>query len=309
MSRELIYLCSILNTTIKMTTPILLASLAAALCKKVNVMNIAMEGAMMGAAFFAIVVNYWTHSVFLSLLAAMAAGMALSMIVAFCIIRLKGNAVVVGMAANSMMNGLTIFLLYQIFHTRGVFTDSSLKGLSKAHIPWIEHIPVLAKILENLTYVDYLAVLAAIVIQIFLYRTVLGYRLRAVGINADAARSLGTRVERMQFWTVSLSGLLCGLGGILLSMGPVTLFIQNITSGKGYIAMAAMNLGAASPIGVTLASFFFGFCTSIGNVLQQSVKMQITASIPYAATIAALCVFAAAAAVREKRRKAGRKNG
>ena len=196
------------------------------------------------------------------------------------------------MATNTMIGGVTTYLLYIIFKTKGVFTDSSLVSLSKINLPIIKDIPVIGTIFSGLTIIDYLAFILAIGIYIFLYKTVLGYRLRAIGINKEAARSLGTPVEKYQFLTISLSGILCGLGGVLLSMGTVTLFMQNMTSGRGYIAMAANNLGKSHPIGVLLSSLFFGFSQAAGNVLQNtSLKTQITASIPYVATIIALILF------------------
>ncbi|MFU7517069.1 ABC transporter permease [Clostridium sp. HCS.1] len=286
------YLAVVINSTIRMMTPILLVTLAAAICTKVRIFNIAMEGTMLTGAFFAIVANYYTHNVFLSILAGAISGMIVSAIVGFCIIKLEASPVVVGMATNTMMGGVTTYLLYIIFKTKGVFTDPSLVSLTKLEIPFIKDIPVLGSILSGLTILDYLAFVIAIGLHIFLYKTVLGYRLRAIGINKEAARSLGTPVEKYQFITISLSGLLCGLGGVLLSMGSVTLFIQNITSGRGYIAMAANNLGKSNPLGVLLSSSFFGFSQAAGNVLQNtSLKTQITASIPYVATIVALVIF------------------
>lgn len=286
------YLAVVVNSTIRMMTPILLVTLAAAICTKVKIFNIAMEGTMLTGAFFSIVANYYTHSVFWSVIAGAVSGMIISAMVGFCIIKLKASPVVVGMATNTMMGGVTSYLLYIIFKTKGVFTDPSLVSLTKIDIPFIKDIPVLGTILSGLTIIDYLAFIVAIGMHIFLYKTVLGYRLRAIGINKEAARSLGTPVEKYQFLTISLSGLLCGLGGVLLSMGTVTLFIQNITSGRGYIAMAANNLGKSNPIGVLLSSLFFGFSQAAGNVLQNtSLKTQITASIPYVATIIALVIF------------------
>lgn len=286
------YLAVVVNSTIRMMTPILLVTLAAAICTKVKIFNIAMEGTMLTGAFFSIVANYYTHSVFWSVVAGAVSGMLISAMVGFCIIKLKASPVVVGMATNTMMGGVTSYLLYIIFKTKGVFTDPSLVSLTKIDIPFIKDIPVLGTVLSGLTIIDYLAFIIAIGMHIFLYKTVLGYRLRAIGINKEAARSLGTPVEKYQFLTISLSGLLCGLGGVLLSMGTVTLFIQNITSGRGYIAMAANNLGKSNPIGVLLSSLFFGFSQAAGNVLQNtSLKTQITASIPYVATIIALVIF------------------
>ncbi|WP_066895505.1 ABC transporter permease [Clostridium nigeriense] len=286
------YLAVVVNSTIRMMTPILLVTLAAAICTKVKIFNIAMEGTMLTGAFFSIVANYYTHSVFWSVVAGAVSGMIVSAIVGFCIIKLKASPVVVGMATNTMMGGVTTYLLYVIFKTKGVFTDPSLVSLTKIDLPVIKDIPVIGTMLSGLTIIDYLAFVIVIAMHIFLYKTVLGYRLRAIGINKEAARSLGTPVEKYQFLTISLSGILCGLGGVLLSMGTVTLFIQNITSGRGYIAMAANNLGRSNPIGVLLSSLFFGFSQAAGNVLQNtSLKTQITASIPYIATVVALVIF------------------
>lgn len=286
------YFAVIVNSMIRMTTPILLVTLAAAICSKVKIFNIAMEGTMLAAAFFSIVANYYTGSVLLSVLTAIITSMLISALVGYWVIKLKASAVVVGMAINTMMGGVTTYLLYLIFKTKGVFSDPSLVSLPKVSIPFIEDIPVLGTALSGLTIIDYLAFFIAIGMYIFLYKTVLGFRLRAVGINPEAAKSLGTPVEKYQFLTITLSGILTGLGGVLLSMSTVTLFIQDITSGRGYIALAANNLGNSHPLGVLFSSFFFGVCQAFGNALQNtSLKTQITASIPYVATIIALILY------------------
>ncbi|MGL5675886.1 MAG: ABC transporter permease [Cellulosilyticaceae bacterium] len=304
MELNLDYLAVIANSTIRMTTPILLVTLAAAICSKVKIFNIAMEGTMLTGAFFSIVANYFTGSVFLSVLAGVVSSMLVSGLVGFCVIKLKASAVVVGMAVNTMMGGVTTYLMYLIFKTKGVFSDPSLVSLPKINIPFIEDIPFVGTMLSNLTIIDYLAFAIAIGMYFFLYKTVLGFRLRAVGINEEAAKSLGTPVEHYQFLTITLSGILSGLGGVLLSMSTVTLFIQDITSGRGYIALAANNLGQSHPLGVLVSSVFFGVSQAIGNALQNtSLKTQMTASLPYVATIVALIVFSVHAS-RKKKRKA-----
>ena len=203
------YIATVLNSMIRMTSPILLAALTAAICNKVKVFNIGMEGTMMAGAFFSIVANYYTHSIFLAVLAGAASGLVISAINAICIIRFKASATVVGMAMNTLMTGATTYLLYVIFGVRGVFTDSSLLPLPRINLPIIKDIPFIGKVLANLTPIDYFAILLAVGMHIFLYKTVMGYRLRAIGINQKAARSLGTKVERDQFLTVALSGILC----------------------------------------------------------------------------------------------------
>ena len=286
------YFAVIFNSMIRMTTPILLVTLSAALCSKVRIFNIGMEGTMLAAAFFSIVANYYTQSVLLSVMAGISAAMLISALIAYCVIKLKASPVVVGMAINTMMGGVTTYLMYLIFKTKGVFTDPSLVSLGKINLPIIEDIPFVGTALANLTVIDYLAFIFAGLLYVFLYKTVVGFRLRAVGINPEAAKSLGTNVARYQFLTVTLSGILTGLGGVLLSMSTVTLFIQDITSGRGYIALAANNLGNSHPVGVLLSSLFFGISQAVGNTLQNtSLKTQLTASIPYIATLVALVLY------------------
>ena len=167
------YIATVLNSMIRMTSPILLAALTAAICNKVKVFNIGMEGTMMAGAFFSIVANYYTHSIFLAVLAGAASGLVISAINAICIIRFKASATVVGMAMNTLMTGATTYLLYVIFGVRGVFTDSSLLPLPRINLPIIKDIPFIGKVLANLTPIDYFAILLAVGMHIFLYKTVM----------------------------------------------------------------------------------------------------------------------------------------
>lgn len=286
------YFSAIVSSTLRMCAPLLYCSLAAAICTKAKVFNIAMEGMMMASAFFSIVVNYYTKSVVLSVFAGIISSVVLSLILGGFIIKLKASAVIVGMAINTMMVGATTYMMYIFFGTKGVFTDPSLVGLPKVTFSFLKNAPVVADMLSGLTLIDYFSFISAVLVYIVLYKMTVGYRLRAIGISPDAARSMGTPVERYQYITLAVSGVLCGLAGVLLSMGSVTLFIQNITSGRGYIAMAANNLGKSHPLGMLFSSLFFGCCQALGNFLQNtSLKGQITSSIPYLATILALILF------------------
>ena len=200
------YFSAIVSSTISMCTPILLASLAAAICSKAAVFNIAMEGCMMISAFFAIVVNYYTAgNVLLAVLAGILSSVAVSALLGFFIVKLKASPVVAGMAINTMGTGITDFLMYTFFKTKGLFQHPSLVGLKKITPFFARWAPEAAKLLSGLTIIDYLSWILAIGIYIFLYKTVLGYRLRAIGINGEAAKSLGTPVEKYQMLTISLS--------------------------------------------------------------------------------------------------------
>lgn len=286
------YIAAIISSTFRQCSPLLYCALAAAICAKVNLFNIAMEGKMLSSAFFSIVVNYYTGSLLLSVLAGVAASVSLALLLGFLVIRLKASPVIAGMAINTMMGGATIYLMHVFFGTKGVFTSPNLVGLRKITPFFSRQLPFVADMLSGLTVVDYFSWISALVVFFVLYKMTIGYRLRAIGINLQAARSLGIAVHRYQYLTLVAAGVFCGLAGVLLSMGSVTLFIQNITSGRGYIAMAANNLGRSHPLGVLLSSLFFGATQALGNFLQNtSLKGQITASIPYAATILALIGF------------------
>lgn len=297
------YVAVVVNSTIRMMTPVLFAALGSALCSRVKVFNIALEAQMLIGAFVAIWVNYLTHSVLLSVLAAAASGMLIALLVAILQVKFEARDMVVGTSMNLLVTGLTTFLLFITFNTKGAFQDSSLKGLPKIALPVIKNIPFIGTVFSRLTILDYLAVIMAIILYVFLFKTVGGFRLLSVGINKNAAISQGIRAERIQIMAVVFSGLLCGLGGVLLTLGQVTLYTENITSGRGFFAMAASNLGRAHPIGIIISSFFFGFAESIGNNLQgTAIKSQLTMALPYIVTILAL-IFSSGKMKQQKQEK------
>lgn len=285
------YFASILNSTLRSTTPILLAALGSAICARVGVFNIALEAQMLIGSFFSIVVNYFTGNVFLSVMAGMLSGAFIGLIVAVLQVKYKAADMVIGTSLNLLVNGATSFLLYIIFGLRGKLVDSRLVSLDKINLPVIKDIPFLGRVLENLTIIDYLAYAIAILLFIYLFKTVSGFRTLSVGISREASESLGTKGARVQMRMVILSGALCGLGGTVLSMGQVTMFTENMTSGRGFIAMAAASLGQNHPILTIVSSLFFGLCQGIGLALQNVIKSQLTMTLPYIATIIALVIF------------------
>lgn len=285
------YIASILNATLRSTTPILLAALGCAICDRVGVFNIALEAQMLIATFMSIAVNYFTGSVLLSVLAGVASGALIGCIVAVLQVKYKAADMVVGTALNLLTTAITAFMLNMIFGVRGTLLDKRLVSLTKLNFPVIRDIPFVGRMLENLTPLDYLCYVIAVCLFVYMFKTVAGFRDLSVGINKTAAESLGTRATAIQMRTVILSGALCGLGGVALSMGQVTMFTENMTSGRGFMAMAASSLGMAHPLLVIVSSLFFGLCQSIGLALQNTIKSQLTSAIPYVATIVALVIF------------------
>ena len=295
------YLASVFATVIRQTSPILLVALCAGVCSKVKVFNIALEGTLLISAFFAFLTQYFVRNIWLSVLVAMAVAMIVTFIMSFFIVKLKGQPMIVGMAINTFALGFTTFLLSMIFNTKGTVTDPTLKGLPKITLPVIKDIPVVSTMFSSLTIIDYAAFVLAVVMYVIMYKTVIGFRLRAIGVNKSAASSLGINVARYQIVATTLSGSMIGLAGCLLSLGSVTLFIQNISAARGYVALAANNLCQGHPLGCLLSSALFGFTKALAQVLQNTaIKQQLLECIPYIATIVAMAVYNAIAKRRAK---------
>lgn len=292
MDINLNYLAVVFNSTLRMMTPILFVALGSALCNRVFIFNIGLEGMMLMGAFSAIVANFYTGSVAVSLLAAMLSSMLVAYVAGVFMVKFKGAMLVVGVSINSLVSGLTTFLMQLVFGGKGAYVSPDLVSLPKIDVRFLSGMPLLETMFSALTYLDIFAFVLAVILYLFLFRTVTGFRMRSVGINKVAAESLGINADRLQIRTVVFSGLLSGLGGCLLTMGGVTMFAQNITAGRGFIAMAAGTLGAAHPLGVIASSAFFGLAQSMANMLQNSaISSQLTMALPYVATVVALALY------------------
>lgn len=299
------YFASVFNSTLRYMTPLLLVTLCACVCSKVRVFNIALEGTLLCAAFFSFLTHYFTHNIYLAVLVAILVGFLMAFIMGFFIVKLNGHPMIVGMALNTFAGGVTTFLLSMVFHTKGVVSDASMVGLYKVSLPVISRIPVLSTMFSSLTIIDYLAFALAVLLFIVMYKTKVGFRLRAIGINPSAASSLGINVQRYQLVAVTLAGGLNGLAGTLLTLGSVTLFVQNISAARGYVALAANALCNSHPLGALLSSALFGFTTALSYVLQNTAaKQQLLNCIPYISTIAAMAIYNTIAVRRQKANRA-----
>jgi general nucleoside transport system permease protein len=274
-------------------TPILFAALAGALCQRAGVFNISLEGTMLVGAFAGVAGSWYTGSVWLGVLLAMVAGTAYSLILAVGHVSLGGDAIVLGVAINLLAVGLTSFLIRTVFGTRGTFSDPALQGLPDIDLG----IPVLSGH-SLLVYLSWLAVPA---LAVLLYRHPWGLRLRGVGERPDAAASLGVSVTRYRYGVILAGGALCGLAGAQLALGNVTLFSENMTAGRGWIAVVAVMLGRALPYGVLAAAVLFGLAEAFGFRLQGvGLPQQATDAAPYVVTLLAL--FLSSARIRRESR-------
>lgn len=285
-------------------TPILLAALAGALGQRAGVFNISLEGTMLVGCFAAVAGSWYTGSAWLGVLTAVLAGTAYSLILAIGTVTFGGDAIVLGVAVNLLAVGLTSFLVRTVFGTRGTFSDPTLAGLEPVRIPGLADIPVAGTVLSGHTVLVYLSWLAVPVLAVVLYRHRWGLRLRGVGERPEAAASLGVSVERYRYGVILIGGALCGLAGAQLALGNVTLFAENMTAGRGWIAVVAVLLGRALPVGVLAAAVLFGLAEALGFRLQGiGLPQQATDAAPYVVTLLAL--FLSSARLRSRRATTG----
>lgn len=283
---------ALLESLPRFAAPILLAALGGLICERAGIFNIALEGLMLAGAFGAVAGSYFAGSATVGVLAAVAAGVLLALVLALATVGLGANPIVSGIAVNLLASGLTVFLLRTLFGVKGAFQDPAIEGLGPIRLPWLEGVPLLGPLLSGQSALVYLAVLLVPLTWYFLFRQVGGLRLRGVGENAAAARTLGVSVGAVRTLALVFSGALCGLAGAQLSLGNVTLFVENMSAGRGWMAVVAVMLGRAHPLGVAAACVLFGFTDSLGFRLQGlRLPSQLTEMLPYVVTLASLFVF------------------
>jgi len=287
------------------STVLLLAGLGYLFTDRAGVFNIAIEGLLLFAAFFAAV----GAGTFGSGAAGLACGVAASLVVSALFylvsIELRADIIVVCIAINLLASGVTVFLLNHLFGNEGAYHPPGLPTIPSVGIPGLSGLPVLGPTFASESLLTYAAWLLVPVAYIVLYRTPLGLRIRAVGENPEAAGTVGVNVRLTQFIAIMICGLLSGLAGCYLSIGPLGGFVRDMAAGQGWIALAAETLGAATPLGTFLACVFFGAAQGVASNMQAAGlgASQLAHAIPYIVTVIGLAVAARRATLRRSRRR------
>ena len=285
---------NVLFGTLRVSTSLILAGMAVVLSQQVNLLNIAIEGLMLTGAFFAVVVGAALGNVWLGILAAMLFSTFFTLIFAFFVIDLKGNLIVAGLALNILAAGLFAYLLVIWFNSRGVYSPGNLNGLPTLTIPLINNIPFVGEVLSGHGILVYISWLSVLFTSLLLYRTPLGVHIRAVGEFKEAAETAGIPVRRVQYIALLIGGALAGLAGAQLSVGDLTLFSENMTNGRGFIAMAAVFFGAARPGLTAIGCLLFGLFDAMQIRLQigTGIPPQLPQMLPYLIVVGTLIAIA-----------------
>jgi general nucleoside transport system permease protein len=279
------------HTAVQAITPILLAALGGALCGRVGVFNLALEGQMLVGAFAGVAGSYFADSALAGVAAAMAAAVVFSLVLAYGATVFRGDPVVIGIGMNLLASGLTAYLLRVVLGVSGTFSSPGIVGLGSVTIAPLIGVPVLGWAFARQSWLTWVAWALTALTAVVVFKTPVGLRLRGVGEQPDAAETLGVDVARYRILTVLVSGALAGLAGAQLSLGVVSVFAEDMSAGRGWIAVVAVMLGRNNPLYAAAACVLFGFTDAIGIHLQSlGLPNQLTDMSPYVATLAALVV-------------------
>jgi ABC-type uncharacterized transport system permease subunit len=287
-----IFTPAFLFSVIRVSTPLILGSMAALICNRGGMLHIAFEGIMLSAAFFGMLISALTQNVLLGIIGAILGGLLISMMLGYFNLVLNSDKTLTGIALNTFASAGTIFALYLLVQDKG--TSNSLPSLTVPNIaiPIIKDIPILGEIISGHNLLTYIAFIIVFLTYIIIFRTPLGLRIRTVGENPNAAASVGINVLKVRFITLAISAVIASLAGAYMSMGYLSWFSRDMIAGRGFMSIAAQNLGAALPLPSLLASLAFGAVTALANVLQTlNMPSEIIQAMPYVATLIGLGVF------------------
>jgi general nucleoside transport system permease protein len=303
-----VWVATLLASTLRMATPLVLCALAGCLAERSGVTDLGLEGKMLATGFTAASVAAWSGSLALAILCALAVGLALSMLQAYGCVSHRGDQVVMGVAITMTAAGLTVVLGIAAFQQGG--QTPPLPDALRL-LPWFESagstlagVPVLGPVLQGLaghTVLVYLALLLVALVWWLLYRTRFGLRLRATGENPTMVDAAGVSVLRLRYQALAMNGLLSALAGCYLVLALNAKFQPHLTAGRGYIALAALIFGKWHPVGAFWACLLFGFLDAVSIQLQGAhlpamlgggqVPVQAIQALPYVLTVVLLAGF------------------
>lgn len=296
----------ILDSTVRLATPLLFACLAGLYSERAGIFDIGLEGKMLAGAFFAGAFAFMSGSVWVGMLAAILASVAFSVVHGLASITFKGNQLISGVAINFLASGMTVLIAQDWFRQGG--RTPSLVGsarFNEIHLPFADALadvpvfgPIYSELISGHSFLVYVALLTVPFTWWLLFRTRFGLRLRAVGENPAAVDTAGISVVRLRFTAVLICGVLCGLAGAYLATGLQAGFVKEMSAGRGFIALAALIFAKWRPWSALSACLLFGLLEAIGIRYQSveipnigTIPVQFMQALPYILTVIILAGF------------------
>lgn len=295
----------LLFTTIRLCTPILLAAEACAITKKAGLLNMGAEGLMLIAALMGVLFSTWTQSALIGMICGVLFSVLITVIICFVSFDLKCDLNLTNISMNSILLGGTVFIMYVVCGqksvTAGILNSKTLPSLE---IPIIKDIPVLGSIVSGHNILTYASIFMIVAVWFLISKTVLGLRIRSVGVNAQAAQSVGISPKKIYYISYALSGLISGLGGVYMSMGYLSWFARDMMGGRGFMAMAAMNIAGGEPLETALNALLFSGAQALSIFAQKyHLNADLVLAFPYIFAVLLITLLTLSKKKKERKRK------
>jgi len=283
------FILDVLSTGLRMATPFILVGLGGLISLSAGDLNISLEGFMLIGAFFAVLGSYLFESYVIGICFAVLAALIYGLLFGLFTIKLKADVFVVGIALNLLASEATVFFSRLFFNVRGSFSDPRIEGIPNIHMAFLDDIPVLDQLLNNHSAFVYISWIMIVIFWFLVYRTPYGFYFRAAGEHPEALETTGIRVNKIRWIANTICSAMCGLAGAHLSLGYLKMFVEDMTAGRGFIALSAVIFGGSNPVTMAITSLLFGLAEGISLRIQNmGIPSQFTLMLPYLTTILAL---------------------
>lgn len=291
------------SSALRLSIPLTFAAIGGAFSDRAGVFNIALECFMLCSAFFTAVGTFLSANPYIGILCGILASLVCAGIFGIFVFHLKSSAIVVSIALNSGAGGLTTLLMIFFFGTRGSFVHERLVSLPNVTISIFERSPFLSKVFNGQNILLYLSFACIIIMWFVMYHTTFGLRLRGVGMNAAASQTIGINVTRYKWYATLITGIFCGIGGAVLPIGGTSIFSENMTAGRGFLAVAAIMVGKGNPLLTGLFCILFAYADAVSLTLQNlGIPSQLVETLPYLTTVLVLVFAGIRKTINEKKR-------
>lgn len=281
-----------LAAALRLAAPLIFAAVGGCFSNKAGVFNIALESFMLTAAFFSAYGSYLTENAYVGVLFGILAGLVCAALFGLFVFHLGSDGMVVSIAMNLGAWGLTTLLMLSLFGIRGSFMDPRLVSLPAIHIPLLEKLGGLNDVFNDQNILVYLAFVSVGVLWVVMYKTPFGLRLRGVGISEKAAQTTGANVLAYRWCATLITGVFCGVAGATLPLGGTSVFTENMTAGRGFLAVAAILVGQGNPLVAAGSCLLFAYVGALSVGIQNlGIPSQLVETLPYVATILVLLIY------------------